>query len=106
MTIPATTQKRLVLFNVNPSRERTEDAQIAFISDNAWSIIGPFWQIAALSEFHTMPSVHCPIVDLRPIRPEDQDVLQQLLNRHIQPAGVANLLQLVAQLSLLGAVLV
>lgn len=86
--------------------ECVKRAQVAIVTENGWHLIAPSpYRCHGLSKYVGMPQVACPIVDIRPVRMDDDDKMMQVMEACVDKnAGVVNLAGLLSGLEALGAV--
>jgi len=96
-------QKQMMFLSKATPEECIERAQVAIINENGWFLIGPAPYRAYVNT--PQPSVKCAIVDIRPVRMDDDESLFAVVDRNVdKTVGVIDMAGLLRGLEGLGAV--
>ena len=82
---------------------KIRNAQIAFLNDDSWAVIGAYRRITASPDVRPMPAVDCPIIDTTGIT--NIELKRRIIRRHISPPGVDDIPALINKLLRIGGML-
>jgi hypothetical protein len=96
---------KLVFVSTEVPEECIQRAQVAIVTDNGWHLLAPIpYRCHGLDKFVPMPKVNCPIVDIRPVRMDDDDKMMAVMASCVdRSTGVINMSGLLSGLEALGA---
>ncbi len=96
--------KELMLVSTEVPEDCIRRAQVAIVTENGWYLLVPGARITGLSKWVPLPKVTCPVVDITPIRMDDDDKMMKIMSVCVsKTAGVINLAGLLIGLEALGA---
>lgn len=107
MVAQVQSQKTVVAATEVPE-ECVKRAQVVIVSEYSWHLIAPKpWKMHCLLNFAPVPTVTCPVIDVRGVPDEKSEAMFKVMQACVADhAGVINLDGLVTGLESLGAVVV
>lgn len=98
-------QATQVLLATAPMEECVKRAQVVIVSEHSWHLIAPRpYKMHCLNSFAAVPTVTCPVVDVREVPDARSDEMFRVMQAcTADQAGVINLAGLLTGLEALGA---